>query len=153
VLAEPTGVTSEEVYPATLSQGDSGAMIYGVGIDSIETDRVKRETEKSGDKFCRMIFTEKEIEYCRNTSNLNIRAQRFACRFSAKEAFFKAIGTGLRDGLRWQDVEVSNDSLGKPYLVLRNKALDLIEKENISNIQLSLSHRKNAATAVVILER
>jgi holo-[acyl-carrier protein] synthase len=133
--------------------GRFSIMIYGVGIDSIETDRVKREIIKSGDRFFATVFTEEEITYCGSTANLNVRCQRFASRFSAKEAFFKAIGTGLRDGVRWKDVEVSKDNLGKPHLVLRNRALEIIRREEISHIHLSLSHRNSSAVAVVILEK
>jgi len=128
-------------------------MIYGVGIDLIETDRMKRELLRSGSRFSTAVFTENEIEYCRRTKSRSVSAQRFASRFSAKEAFLKALGTGLRDGLRWQDVEVSNDELGKPFLILRNRALELVDKEKIINIQLSISHRDHAVTAVVILEK
>jgi len=127
-------------------------MIYGVGIDLIETERMKHELVRSGSRFTAAIFTDDEIEYCRRTTNRNVVAQRFAGRFSAKEAFLKALGTGLRDGLRWRDVEVSNDDLGKPYLILKNRALELTRKEKINNIQLSISHREDAVTAVVILE-
>lgn len=128
-------------------------MIYGVGIDLIEPDRIKRELLRSGDRFFREIFTEGEIEYCARSPNPSVRSQCLAGRLSAKEAFFKAIGTGLRDGLRWHDVEVSNDRLGKPRFVLRNRARELIERARISNIQLTITHRKNSVAAVVILER
>ena len=128
-------------------------MIFGIGIDLIEIDRIKAELEKHEDKFCKMVFTVKEIEYCRRNKNLNIQAQCFAGRFAAKEAFFKAIGTGLRDGLGWKDVEVMKDKLGKPIIALKNKSLRLIKDEKISNIQLSISHSKHYATAVVVLEK
>ncbi len=128
-------------------------MIYGVGIDSIEIERIKRELTRDSDSFCKSIFTGDEIAYCGRASNLDVKSQRLAGRFSAKEAFFKAIGTGLRDGLHWKDVEVTNDRLGKPHLVLRNRALEIIEREKISSVHLSISHSKQTATAVVILEK
>jgi len=128
-------------------------MIYGIGIDLIEIDRIKSELLKSGDRFCEKIFTENEISYCRRGSNHHIQSQCFASRFAAKEAFLKAIGTGLRNGLNWKDVEVSSNKHGKPNFVLKNKALETIKKAKISNIQLSISHSRNVATAVVILEK
>lgn len=128
-------------------------MIFGIGIDLIEIDRIKAELEKHEDRFCKMVFTVKEIEYCHRNKNLNIQAQCFSGRFAAKEAFFKAIGTGLQNGLGWKDVEVMKDKLGKPNIALKNKSLRLIKDEKISNIQLSISHSKYYATAVVILEK
>jgi len=128
-------------------------MICGIGIDLIEVQRIKKLLSKHNSRFPLMVFTEKEILYCQRTKNLNVQSQCFAARFSAKEAFFKAIGTGLRDGLRWKDVEVSNDALGKPYLCLRNRALETVQEVNVTQIQLSISHSKNYATAVVILEK
>jgi len=128
-------------------------MIFGIGIDLIEIDRIKNELEKHGDRFCKMVFTVKEIEYCRRNKNLNIQAQCFSGRFAAKEAFFKAIGTGLRNGLSWKDVEILNDKLGKPDFVLKNNSLKIIESNQIFNVQLSISHCKNYATAVVVLEK
>lgn len=127
-------------------------MIYGTGIDLIEIDRIKKELEKAKEKFCDMVFTNNEIAYCQRGANLNIQSQCFAGRFVAKEAFFKAIGTGLRDGIRWKDVEVMNNEMGKPELFLQNKALEIIKNENISNIQLSISHSNKVAAAIVILE-
>jgi len=128
-------------------------MIFGTGIDLIDIQRIKKSLEKSADQFCQSLFTENEIQYCKRTENLNVQSQCFAARFAAKEAFFKALGTGLRDGLQWKDVEVLNDDLGKPSLHLQNKTLQIINAEEINNVQLSLSHNKSHATAVVILEK
>ena len=109
--------------------------------------------EKSKNRFIESLFTDREKEYCLRSTNIQVQSQCFAARFSAKEAFFKALGTGLRNGLQWKDVEVYNDNLGKPSLKLDNKAREIIEKEKINNIQLSISHDKTHATAVVILEK
>lgn len=128
-------------------------MIFGIGIDIIEIDRIKAELEKHRDRFSKMVFTEKEIDYCSRNKNLNAQSQCFAGKFAAKEAFFKAIGTGLRNGLSWKDVEILNDKLGKPGFVLKNNSLKIIETNQIFNIQLSISHCHNYATAVVILEK
>jgi holo-[acyl-carrier protein] synthase len=128
-------------------------MIYGIGIDLIEIHRIKGELEKFGDRFCGSIFTEDEVEYCKKGSNIDVQAQCFAGRFSAKEAFFKSIGTGLRNKFSWKDVEIMNDELGKPSFRLRNKAREFIEAIGVSNIQLSISHSRENAVAVVILEK
>jgi len=128
-------------------------MITGIGIDIIEIERIQKELSASEDTFCNKIFTKNEISYCRKAASKNVQSQRYAARFAAKEAFFKALGTGLRDGLHWKDVETCHDDQGKPHLELKNKALDIIRREKISNILLSISHSKNNAVAVVILEK
>jgi holo-[acyl-carrier protein] synthase len=128
-------------------------MIHGIGIDIIETDRIKNQIEKDGDRFYKKIFTKKEIEYCMRGANVSVQAQRFAGRFAAKEAFFKAVGTGLRNDLRWIDVEIVNDELGRPMIIPKNATLQIIKSEMISNIQLSISHDRQNATAVVVLEK
>jgi holo-[acyl-carrier protein] synthase len=128
-------------------------MLFGVGIDIIEVDRIEDELEKHGEKFTRTVFTSEEIAYCERRVTKQARAQCFAGRFSAKEAFFKAIGTGLRQGLHWRDVEVSHNELGNPSLVLKEKALELVSRMGVSHIRVSISHTKMAAVAVVILEK
>jgi len=127
-------------------------MIRGVGIDLIEVDRIKKQLETSRDRFCQSVFSEKEIAYCRKGANTRIQARHFAGRFAAKEAFLKAMGTGLRDGLAWKDVEILNNALGQPELHLKNKAKETVDKQGITNIQLSISHGRDMAAAFVILE-
>ena len=128
-------------------------MIAGIGIDIIEVERIYKQLSGSGNRFNTRVYTKNELDYCRQASNLNVQSQRLAARFAAKEAFFKAIGTGLRDGLQWKDVEVIHDELGKPGFKLKNKALETIQKEKISHIFLSLSHNRGNALAVVVLEK
>lgn len=128
-------------------------MIVGTGIDVVEVVRMKKELTRAGDRFCKMLFTEDEIAYCRSSANIHVQSQRFGGRFAAKEAFFKALGTGWRNGLGWKDVEVRNDALGKPRLSLRNQARERVEELNISNIQVSISHGKDVAVSIVILEK
>jgi holo-[acyl-carrier protein] synthase len=128
-------------------------MVAGIGIDIIETERIQKELSVSEDSFCNSVFTESEIAYCRKGSNKNVQAQRFAARFASKEAFFKAIGTGLRNGLQWKDIEIVNDEYGKPRLEFKNKSLELVKKKKLSNILLTISHSKSHAVAVVILEK
>ena len=123
-------------------------MIYGIGIDLIEVERIRKQLERS-DRFINRIFTPDEIVYCESKKN---RAQNFAARFAAKEAFFKALGTGWRGGLAFNPVEVVNDSLGKPEIRLHGKAEKLIAEKNITNICVSLTHLKDFASAIVTLE-
>lgn len=127
-------------------------MIYGMGIDLVEVERVKRIIQKHGDRFLKIIFTESEIEKGSRGLNIGRQSQYFASRFAAKEALLKAIGTGLRKGFHWKDIEVVNNSLGKPHFILKKNTREVIHKNKISNIQLSISHTQDHATAVVVLE-
>ncbi len=127
-------------------------MIYGTGIDFVEVERVKNIIDKHGDRFLRIIFTESEIKKGNRGLSISRQSQYFASRFAAKEALLKAIGTGLRKGFHWKDIEVVNNAMGKPHFVLRKSTLEAIQKKNILNIQLSISHTQNHATAVVVLE-
>jgi len=124
-------------------------MIFGVGIDIIEVDRLSKQLlADSG--FRDRIFTPLEKAYCEGKRN---QAENFAARFAAKEAFFKALGTGWRGGLKFSDVEVIRDKLGKPALALHGKAKEWVVKNHITHIQVSLSHIKDYATSIVILEK
>ena len=125
-------------------------MIFGIGIDIIEVERIAKQVHDSSSTFIQKIFTEKEIAYCE--TKIKNKAQNYAARFAAKEAFFKAIGTGWRNGFRWQDIEVENDDLGKPMVAVSGTLKSFVEKKNILNIHVSLSHVKEMAVALVILE-
>jgi len=128
-------------------------MIVGIGTDLVEVERIKKELVSHGEKFIDMLYTEKERTYCTRTENLAIQAQCFAARFAAKEAFLKALGSGLRGGLKWKDVEVINNELGKPEIRIRDTAKKICENAGINGIFLSLSHTKDSAIAVVVLEK
>ncbi len=124
-------------------------MIFGVGTDIIEVQRIKRLIEKNN-RFRDRVFTKKEIAYCEKKKN---KAHSYAARFAAKEAFFKALGTGWRKGVTFKDVEVRNQPSGKPELVLYGKSKEIAERNQIENIQVSLSHVGDSALSVVILEK
>jgi holo-[acyl-carrier protein] synthase len=124
-------------------------MIYGIGTDIIEVSRIKTVMEKDIG-FREKIFTTGEIAYCETKKH---KFENYAARFSAKEAFLKAIGTGWRFGIRFADIEVYHDEYGKPLIRVYGKALELVEKEKISKIHVSLSHLKEIATAVVVVEK
>lgn len=126
-------------------------MIAGIGTDVIEVSRIENQMNREGhDSFRDGLFTENEIHYCEGKAR---SAQHYAARFAAKEAFFKALGTGWRDGLKWKDIEVVNDSMGRPMLNVFGKAKEYIDNRCITNIFVSLSHIKTTATAVVVLEQ
>ena len=124
-------------------------MICGTGIDIVEISRFERfVTEDNQLLLCR-LFTPVEMAYCQERRR---SAQHFALRFAAKEAFLKALGTGLREGLSWQHIEVRNDHNGKPEFMLSGTARDIFEQRGLNHAHLSLSHDGNYAVASVILE-
>ena len=123
-------------------------MIYGTGIDIIEVSRIKAVMERDIG-FREKIFTPGEIAYCETKKH---KFENYAARFSAKEAFLKAIGTGWRFGIRFADIDVYHDEYGKPLIKLSGKAEQLAKDEGISKIHVSLSHLKEIATAIVVVE-
>jgi len=123
-------------------------MIYGIGTDIIEVARIEKVMERDIG-FRDKIFTAGEIEYCETKKH---KFENYAARFSAKESFLKAIGTGWRFGIRFADIEVFHDELGKPFIRVHGKAKELLTSLSISKIHVSLSHLKELATAIVILE-
>jgi len=124
-------------------------MIFGIGTDIIEVERVRKEVSKEGG-FREKVFSPKEIKYCESKRN---KAQNYAARYAAKEAFLKAIGTGWRDGLAFNEIEIVNNELGKPEITLYGKTKEFVEKIGNTNILVSLSHIKDFVNAVVIIEK
>jgi holo-[acyl-carrier protein] synthase len=124
-------------------------MIRGIGVDIVKVDRIEQAVERWGYRFLKRIFTAAEIERCQQRAR---PAQCLALRFAAKEAFAKALGLGMRKGLRWRDIEVVHDHLGKPDLLLHNQAQRLLEAMEASRTWLSLSDERESAVAVVVLE-
>jgi holo-[acyl-carrier protein] synthase len=124
-------------------------MILGTGIDLAEVPRVRASIERYGDRFLRRVFTAGEIAYVERKAN---RYERYAARFAAKEAGMKAIGTGWRNGIRWQDFEVSNLPSGRPTLSFHGVAADYARRLGVTNVQLSLTHTADLGMAFVILE-
>ncbi len=117
-------------------------MIYGLGIDIIEVERIQKLIEKNP-RFLSRIFTHQEITYCQKKKN---KYQHFAARFAAKEAFFKALGRKIK----WTDIGLANLSSGKPVLEIKRE--ELKEKLSSTKIHVSISHLSQYAAAVVILE-
>jgi holo-[acyl-carrier protein] synthase len=124
-------------------------MIYGTGTDIIEVARIKTVMDRDIG-FREKIFTPGEIAYCETKKH---KYENYAARFSAKEAFMKAIGTGWRFGIRFADIDIYHDEYGKPLIRLSGKAEELATRERISEIHVSLSHVKEMATAIVVVEK
>ena len=125
-------------------------MVFGIGVDIVEIARFERFLREGNDALFLRIFTPLEREYC---SCKKLAAQHYALRFAAKESYLKALGTGLRDGLCWKDMEVANDALGKPELRLSGRALEMFRERELTSHFLSLSHDAGCAVAMVVLER
>ena len=123
-------------------------MIYGIGTDIVAVERFQRFID-TGSAVIERLFTPSEQLQCRGRKDV---ASCLAARFAAKEAFLKALGTGLRDGISWLDMEVANDSLGKPELLLTGKAAEQFTAHGLSKVHLSLSHDGGKAIAMVVLE-
>ncbi len=123
--------------------------IVGTGIDICEVARVRDAIERFGQRFLKRVFTQAEREYCDSKRN---RIERYAARFAAKEAAMKAIGTGLRRGVTWQDFEVGREPGGRPTIQIRGKAGEFAAKLGMKRAALSITHTKEQAMAQVILE-
>jgi holo-[acyl-carrier protein] synthase len=125
-------------------------MIYGIGVDIVATERFQRFIDAGNSAIMDRLFTEAERSLCRSRKDA---ASCLAARFAAKEAFLKALGTGLRDGISWKDMEVSNNALGKPELNLSGKAAEQVQATGVIGVHLSLSHDSGSAIAMVVLEK
>jgi len=125
-------------------------MIYGTGIDLVKIKRMDEAIKRWGERFTGRIFTPGEIEMC---SRRPSPSSAFSMRFAAKEAFSKAIGLGMRNGIRWLDIEVFHHPGGKPGLRLHGMAHEICEKELITGFHVSLSDDGEYGVAMVILEK
>ena len=123
-------------------------MIYGIGTDIIEVSRIEKVMLRDIG-FRDKIFTPGEIAYCETKKH---KYENYAARFSAKEAFLKAIGTGWRFGIRFADIDIFHDEYGQPHIRTTGIAKEFTERLSISKIHVSLSHLKEMATAIVIIE-
>src|SRR6187399_1837330 len=124
-------------------------MITGIGIDLVENARIRDSLERFGDRFLSRIYTEVEREYCNKCANPVIH---YAARFAAKEAAFKALGTGWAAGVTWKDVEVQRLASGQPELHLYDEALARATTMGATRFHVSLTHDQLVSCAVVVLE-
>lgn len=123
--------------------------VFGVGIDLVRVARIGASLERWGARFEERVFTAGELSACAGRKN---RAGCLAMRFAAKEAFVKALGTGMSPPLRWRDIEVSNNHLGRPEIVLSDSAREYCQTLGVSSWHLSLTDDGAYSAAVVVLE-
>jgi len=124
-------------------------MIFGIGTDIVEVARIKASIDEFGDAFAKRILAESELESYHAS---NIKPRFLAKRFAAKEAFAKALGTGLRAPATLQNIAVSHDDLGKPLLILATELEQFLTERHIKQTHISISDEKNLAAAFVVLE-
>ena len=125
-------------------------MIFGTGIDLVSVKRMDRVIKRWGNRFIDRVFTPLEIEIC---SRRATPSSAFSMRFAAKEAFSKAIGMGMKNGIRWRDIEIFHYPGGRPGLRLHGRSREICEKEMINGFQVSLSDDGEYGMAMVILEK
>ena len=122
-------------------------MIAGVGTDIVEVARVEKSIDNKS--FIDKVFSDTEVAYCEVKAN---KAENYAARFAAKEAFSKALGTGFRGDIHFKEIEILHDALGKPYVHTTGQTQAYLLARNINTVHISLSHTKDMAIAVVVLE-
>ncbi len=123
--------------------------ILGIGVDIVHNKRIENSLKNK--KFVNRIFSKKEIVY---SNKYEHKVYYFSKRFAAKESFSKALGTGIRSGLNFKDIEIYNDKMGKPYFFLNKKIKDsILKKKKIKNFELflSISDEKDYSIAFTII--
>ena len=125
------------------------SMILGIGVDSIELERIERVYNDYGERFLKRVYAPEEIAYALRYKD---PVPRLAARFAAKEACMKALGTGWNNGVRWRDIVVVNTRMGKPEMKLLGKALEYSKQMSVEHIHMSITHSKDHALVVVIFE-
>ena len=123
-------------------------MILGIGTDMIEVERVAEKVGKNAG-VRELVFSKKEIAYCEAKTN---KYEHYAARFAAKEAFFKALGTGWKNGTAFNEIEITNNEIGKPAITFLGETAIAIAEMKLGKIFVSLSHLKTLASATVIIE-
>ena len=123
--------------------------VRGIGIDVVQVDRIRGSIERFGARFEGRVFTPAELEYCRTHKD---PMPHLAARFAAKEAVFKAIGTGLAGGVRWKDAEVIQPGGRQPLLHLSGVAAEAFKARGANHAHLTLAHDAGVAVACVVIE-
>jgi holo-[acyl-carrier protein] synthase len=121
-------------------------MIFGVGIDLVEVARIRDSFARFGARFSRRIYTESEIAFCETLAD---KFPSYAARFAAKEAFSKALGTGLRGIISWREIQVNDNERSRPSVTVTGRAKAFLANRRV---HLSMSHTAAHATAVVVIE-
>ena len=119
-----------------------------VGVDVIQVSRIRKAIDRHGESFLLRIYTESEIKYCDRFRN---SIERLAARWAAKEAVFKALGTGVA-GARWKDVEIINARSGRPRVLLHGDARRRAERQGYNDAKISISHSGDIAVAFALLQ-
>ena len=120
--------------------------IYGIGIDLVDVARVRNALERYPEKFRSRVFTPAEVRFC---ETLGDKYQSYAGRFAAKEAFSKALGTGLRGAIGWTEIEVCDNERSRPTIKVTGRAEQILAGRKV---HLSISHLPAYATAIVVIE-
>lgn len=125
-------------------------MIAGIGTDIVEVYRIREALERTP-RFEERVFTDQEIAYCRSKGVKQYES--FAGRYAAKEALFKALGTGWRGELAWRDIDVLVNDLGAPRISVSGEVLVHLTSVGFTQISLSISHTEHYAVAYVVIEK
>jgi holo-[acyl-carrier protein] synthase len=125
-------------------------MIYGIGTDLVEINRIANIIKRWGERFTGKVFSQNEINYCQNKA---YPAIHYAARFAAKESFLKSLGIGLGMGVSLKDIEVINNPQGSPQLHMNEKIQGVLDERGITAIHISMTHTREHAQAVVVLEK
>jgi len=123
--------------------------ILGTGIDIVENGRISEACNRWGDRFLKRVFTPSEIGGAVKRAG---KSAYFASRFAAKEAFLKALGTGLSGGIKWTDMEVLSFEGQRPRMAVSGRAQEFMDRLGVKTTHLSLSHERKYSIAQVILE-
>jgi holo-[acyl-carrier protein] synthase len=118
--------------------------ILGIGTDITECLRIARMIERYGELFLNRVYTPAEIRYCQSRKQAT---QHFTGRWAAKEAVLKALGTGWARGISWRDIEIRNEPGGKPVVAVRGGAKEVVERQGVARLLVTISHCHTHATA------
>jgi len=125
-------------------------MVSGIGIDLVQISRMEQAIRRWQGRFVERVFTESEAALCCQRKS---PFSAFALRFAAKEAFSKALGLGMKKGLKWREIEVFHHPSGQPGLAIHGDSLKICREKGISKMHLSLSDEGDYGIAMVVLER
>jgi holo-[acyl-carrier protein] synthase len=123
--------------------------ILGVGTEITDYLRITALINERGERFLRRVYTNAEIDYCSSRTEW---MHHYAARWAAKEAVLRALGTGMRPGMQWRDIEIGNDSRGAPTVILHGAARTLLERRGIRRVHVAISHSRGAAVAFAVAE-
>jgi holo-[acyl-carrier protein] synthase len=124
--------------------------VVGIGTDIIECVRIRRMIEKHGEAFLTHVFSERELSYCQSRKRAT---EHLAGRWAAKEAVLKCLGSGMRKGFCWTEIEIQNDASGRPNVLLRGATKDLAQRFRVAEILVSIAHCRTYATAYAMAVR